>query len=280
MAERLFLTLQGDRGPGPETGTPAHSHRTLAVPPDLRSVVGRAITYSETLPACSSISERVLPDGLLRLTLDLSGSAPLPVVIGPRIEAEAVLLHGRMDGLSIEIHPAAAQAVLGIQVAETAGRAFSLTDLWGRTAEELGDRLTEAMTENARAKILWTTLRQRMAGLGPDRQAATLAGLFATGATPQAVAECLGIGNRRLQQLCRAHLGLDPRSLRRLARWHALLRSLRPVTRPDWADLAIAHGWSDQAHMVRDFRAFSGLTPTQYFAAVSHSFKTNCPQDR
>lgn len=31
-----------------------------------------------------------------------------------------------------------------------------------------------------------------------------------------------------------------------------------------WADLAAAHGWSDQSHRIRDFKTFAGVTLVQY----------------
>ena len=41
---------------------------------------------------------------------------------------------------------------------------------------------------------------------------------------------------------------------------------MRPAVRRDWAGLALACGYFDQAHLIHDFRAFSGLTPTAYEA--------------
>ena len=32
----------------------------------------------------------------------------------------------------------------------------------------------------------------------------------------------------------------------------------------DWAEAAMDLGYADQAHFVREFRAFSGLTPSEY----------------
>ncbi len=32
----------------------------------------------------------------------------------------------------------------------------------------------------------------------------------------------------------------------------------------DWADVAAEHGYTDQAHLIHDFRALTGITPTAY----------------
>ena len=104
-AERLFLALPGDALPGPETGTPASRLGQLTVPTDLRPVLGRSLWYREALPADASVAERVLPDGAVRLAMNLSGSSPSAVVIGPRASAEIIVLQDRMEGLSIEVRP-------------------------------------------------------------------------------------------------------------------------------------------------------------------------------
>jgi AraC-like DNA-binding protein len=37
----------------------------------------------------------------------------------------------------------------------------------------------------------------------------------------------------------------------------------------DWAELAAATGFSDQSHLVRDCRVFTGLSPTQWATTQS-----------
>jgi AraC-like DNA-binding protein len=89
------------------------------------------------------------------------------------------------------------------------------------------------------------------------------------------VAETVGVGQRRLQQLFHAHVGLSPRAWGRLARLHGCLRALRRQANPDWAEMAIDHGYYDQSHLANEFRALCGLTPTEFLGrAVSGSSKT------
>jgi len=33
---------------------------------------------------------------------------------------------------------------------------------------------------------------------------------------------------------------------------------------PDWAQVALNHGYFDQSHLIRDFEAFSGFAPADY----------------
>lgn len=274
-ARRLFVSLPGDAGPGPETAAPRARTRALRVPPDLRPAIGQALMWHEALEAEDRIVEHVLPDGAVRLWFDLSGSGPGSMVLGPRLEAQKVLLQGRMAGLSVALTPAAARAVLGAPVRQLRAQTVRLADLWGPQAGDLGDRIAEAADLGQMADTLWDGLRQRLrrAGFSTDdgRRTLHLAAAVARGERP----EWIGLGERRLQQLCAEHLGLSPREHRRLMRWHGLLRGLRRVDRPDWAALALAHGWYDQAHMLRDFRAFAGMTPTAFRAlAVSGPSKT------
>lgn len=60
----------------------------------------------------------------------------------------------------------------------------------------------------------------------------------------------------------RQRVGVSPKTLSRIARFQNLLRlSGRDASR-SWSDLAAASGYADQAHLVREFREFSGTTPT------------------
>jgi AraC-like DNA-binding protein len=47
------------------------------------------------------------------------------------------------------------------------------------------------------------------------------------------------------------------------------MREARAAASIRWSDLALAHGYYDQAHLARDVRRFTGLTPTQARSSFS-----------
>lgn len=93
---------------------------------------------------------------------------------------------------------------------------------------------------------------------------------------PRDVAQAVGIGERRLQQIFRAEVSMSPKAWGRLARLHACLRALRggPAV-PHWASLAADGGFYDQAHLANEFRALCGLSPSEFLQCrIAHSSKT------
>jgi AraC-like DNA-binding protein len=70
-----------------------------------------------------------------------------------------------------------------------------------------------------------------------------------------------GYSHRRVVALFREAVGLGPKLFCRVRRFQRVLEALRTHPATGWAELALAAGYSDQAHLVREFRAFSGLTP-------------------
>lgn len=284
--ERLFLRLEGDPLYAPETGVPAGTMREYPVPAALRDCVSSVIAYREAVPAGREVVERVLPDGSIRLIFDLADPAgggvrtgqPTMRVIGASAAPALLRLRGRLEGVSLALRPGAATAVLGLPAGAIAGQAVAIGEVWPGAADEMLQRMTQAATDAARVDILLGALQRRLSkGTGPDQLAIDAARLVAeAGGIPlREVANAIGIGERRLQQIFQREVGLSPRTWRRLARMHDCLRTLRRHPRPAWSELAAQAGFYDQSHLANEFRALCGLSPSEFIGrAVSHSSKT------
>jgi AraC-like DNA-binding protein len=290
MPERLYLRLDGDATHGPESDTPDGTLRNVPVAAALQAHVAHILLYRETLRDGDEVLERVLPDGATRLVFNLAhapstdgAAAPAAAVLGASAAPAIVRLAGRMDGVTVTLQPGAAAALLGLPAGEMAETAVPLEALWGRDAAHLLERLAAAPGDAARARLLQTMLLRRLragraAAATPAAGAAEALRLIrdSDGRRPlREVAAAVGIGERRLQQIFHAHVGLSPRASSRLARLHGLLRTLRARPTPAWAQLAGDAGFFDQSHLVNEFRALCGLTPGEFMArAVSGSSKT------
>jgi transcriptional regulator GlxA family with amidase domain len=79
-----------------------------------------------------------------------------------------------------------------------------------------------------------------------------------------AVATRVGLGERQLHRLFLQRVGYGPKMFARVTRLQRVAGALvrGGVTSP--AQLAVAHGYTDQPHMIRDFQALAGVTPAVY----------------
>lgn len=80
------------------------------------------------------------------------------------------------------------------------------------------------------------------------------------------LAALAGVTPRTLQRLFAEHAGVPPAWVIRRYRLLDAAEQARHGGVVDWAGLAAALGYSDQPHLVRDFRAHLGTTPAAYAA--------------
>jgi AraC-like DNA-binding protein len=77
------------------------------------------------------------------------------------------------------------------------------------------------------------------------------------------LARAVGWSSRHLLRRVRAATGLTPKQLGRIARLRHALERARAGTDSGWAACALAAGYADQAHLVREAQALAGQTPGQ-----------------
>ena len=76
------------------------------------------------------------------------------------------------------------------------------------------------------------------------------------------LAEELGLSARQVERLFDERIGLSPKFFLRVVRFQEVLRGIREETNgATWAARAAEHGFYDQAHFIRDFKAFVGESP-------------------
>lgn len=222
--------------------------------------------------------ERILPTGSSQLLINLDedelrawrgeGLDRLQTVGGAALtsvsdEPFAIDTAEQRRIVGATFHPGGAAAFFDVPMTELGGRDVALGDLWGRSGETLRERMLEARDDQACLAVLEHALVQRLRR-AHDRQMDVAIVALERGRPVGEVARTLELSPRRLIRRFSARVGLAPKRFARLRRFHRVLKDIAGERRVDWADVASGAGYYDQAHLIRDFRAFSGLKPSEY----------------
>ncbi|WPB73659.1 AraC family transcriptional regulator [Archangium violaceum] len=227
--------------------------------------------------------ERVLPTGAQALVVHL-GESPMRIYPDERTSEPAELsgailcgarqsplLIGTAFGSTVGVHfkPGGARPFFDVPADAMAEQTVSLEALWGTSARSLRERLMEAPTPVERVRLLEALLLERVRrsfDLGPALRASLLAFEEPTLTSVAEVNRRTGLSPKRLLALFRDEVGLSPKSFWRVRRFRAALRDLEQGA-PRGAALAYEHGYCDQAHFLREFRAIAGSSPREWLAA-------------
>ena len=83
--------------------------------------------------------------------------------------------------------------------------------------------------------------------------------------TADGLATAIGINRRALERIFRTEVGLSPKLFARICRIQSVLHGLDQGAHVhDWAAIAASRGFSDQSHLIREFRLLAGTTPKRY----------------
>jgi len=178
----------------------------------------------------------------------------------------------RFTIVGARLRPGGLAAVLGAPPTEAVDAVLELGHFWGADARRAAEAMAEAPTPPARLDVLERWLLHRLdPRRAPDAvldAALERLRLQPAGRTVARLAAELGTGPRQLTRLFRSRVGIGPKAFQRLSRFRWLLRRLPGASSEvDWARLALAAGFSDQAHLCRELRALSGFTPTELVPA-------------
>ena len=141
----------------------------------------------------------------------------------------------------------------------------------GADAPDLRNRLLALPEVNAKFDLLEAVLLERMRCFEHHRAVSfALREIKHRHTQPVArLVEKIGLSSRRFIQLFTNQVGLTPKVFCRVQRFQQVIREIRGEGEVDLADISLSCGYFDQAHFVHDFRAFSGISPTEYLSRRS-----------
>jgi AraC-like DNA-binding protein len=156
--------------------------------------------------------------------------------------------------------------LLGVSGCEVASRVVHLADIDGAMCDELLERLSGAATWLERFAVVDRVLLQRLRPVtAPDDLAWAWRRLAIShgGVSVRDLARAIGFSRRHFGERFTSEFGIAPKAAARIFRFERacrlFLRSPRRI-----ADVAMASGFHDQAHMVHEWHALAGCTPREW----------------
>jgi AraC-like DNA-binding protein len=220
--------------------------------------------------------QRVVPDGCSELILNfaqpfesfqdgqwrgqprsfLAGQIDGPLMLRPRGPAKMLGIRFRPDG---------AARLLAWPMHELSGR-FTSIECLNNTLSRRLDRALEGPDPVAAVEAALLSVAETSHSGDPlTGEAVRRITLAKGGVDLAALARDLGLSIRQFERRFGTAVGLPPKVFCRIERFTNVFHLLGEPCR-DWVDTALACGYYDQAHLIRDCKSLSGTTPAVLLA--------------
>ena len=168
------------------------------------------------------------------------------------------------------LRPLGAYTLLDVPMTELRGEAVDLAEVFGPEGSCVVERLRAESTWLGRFAVLDRLLLHRLStGPRPAPEVARAWQLLQAsgGSMPIGrIAAEVGWSHKHLITRVSQQIGLTPKTAARLIRFDRVLQGLDRPGRHGWARTAADAGYADQSHLIRDFRTFTGGTPSEFLA--------------
>jgi AraC-like DNA-binding protein len=247
--------------------------------PPLNSYIKRLYSPDDSI---SPPREKILPLPALDLKFNFGGSLQVydanqgepfttlaeSWVLGLWTKSHMVDWPSDLQYLGVSFKPGGAYPFLGLPLSELQNQVVPLDAIWGTYAAEVREQLYAAPTVQARFALLERFLLARLfegpQGLRAVQYAVAEIAHHHGTLSIRELSERMGMSQKHLIVQFKQMVGSTPKALGRLYRFADILASIDFTQPVDWTLVAHQFYFHDQSHFIRDFREFTGHTPTDY----------------
>ncbi len=201
----------------------------------------------------------VQPNNLVGFT-----NQPDSIVVGPQVSKVNLKLGRHHIIVSVAFEPGGLFRLLKIPLYELYDRSFDTTLFLGREIREVNERLREAETHFEMKNVVEGFLLRKINPKPITPIEMAMKKLLASNGTISmenaASFACLSL--RQFERKSKDLLGYSPKFFARLIRFSGAYRLKESNQNLSWTAIAHASGYFDQMHMIKDFKEFTGTTPS------------------
>lgn len=236
------------------------------------------LTYSGASPS----SHQVLPDGCMDIIFDLRGEGV--EVIGTMTRAIEIESASGLDLCGIRFKPGGIYPFTRIDASEFTDNSAPANDVLDSWIHMTLDELAACQTDQKRADYLDFLLENRLVGcdqmdfhflkflsdISEDNRFVSKV---------EQVLPMIGMSQRTLERHFQREVGISAKKYLSIFRLRRLLGEFGKLESSiEWTNLALRHGYHDQAHFIHEFKGITGTTPTHFLLrdpTLSNFYNTN-----
>lgn len=211
----------------------------------------------------------IVPDGCIDVVYEQLGPHVRCLVFGTASHLQRFQFTPDAQYVGIRFRPGMGRHFLDLHPRELTDQHVELPAFLGVRPDELAEETgflaqTELLTHRLRTTlhrfdITPTPLDRALHSVQQNRETWRV----------DVLSELTGRSARQIERAMMAHIGLPPKLLLRILRVQSAIAAIQRAPLRSLVDLAATLGYSDQAHMSRDFRLLTGSTPAQYQLALA-----------
>ena len=168
--------------------------------------------------------------------------------------------------IGIKFYPWAAHHIWGDRMKNFTDTCLSFDDLNDRQAIELAESLRATTELEHKIAMIEKEILKRLEHYKPGQLIPIVNHLFAN--PKQNAIGKYANSQRRLEQCFNKEIGISPKLFQRTVRINHAIQHMLQEPRQSLTHLAYQMGYFDQSHFIRDFKKFSGLSPTRFLNLI------------
>lgn len=225
--------------------------------------------------------QRIVPDGCMELIFHLGDLykqyvdaenfliQPRCFVIGQLTQVLEIEPTGDTHIFSVRFQPQGFTPFAHVALKKLENKACALEDLFGDDGLELEQLILNASDTQARIRLIEKFLLHQLMNTETINQVVkstvdTMIDVNGRLAISD-LSQKLQLNRRQLERKFASAVGLSPKQLSKIIRLQHILKQLINKEFNQLSDLAYEGEYFDQAHFIRDFKEFTGLTPKEFY---------------
>lgn len=193
------------------------------------------------------------------------------MIAGQVTKPDFLQFESQLTIIGVGFYPHTMPIFCSVPAKEFTNEYLPATAIWGKVVAELQAQMAEAKNIYKAVELVQRFLLQHLVNFSFNSKTQYTTHLVAQILQHKGqidlkrMANDMGISLRYIERLFQFYVGLRPTQFMRIVRFLNTIKAVNTNQFKHLTDLSYALGYADQSHFIRDFKAFTGMAPRQYF---------------